>query len=295
MVGRLLFGLLLAGASALAQDVTLEKPPSSPHAKRLREEADRLWAPHAPLVDTLKKGQPADPEALGRASADLAEAVLRFERSLQIEWNQATNATLADVVRAWFKVRAAIVAAGQAPPDTAGEARKAQLREGRRFLVDYLKARKQESQVRRCDRCDGQKDLVSRFGDRTACPRCQRLGMLPVPQAILEAHWLPRSPLYRALGRNASSMEQKLRFAVRDPSRLGPFLRTASIDGPIDDQGLFVRVKVKEQVVADPGAAKVEKADTEYVVFNVGKIWYLYDPQADRELFTLPEPAAKTE
>jgi hypothetical protein len=295
MVGRVLLGLLLFAAFAPGEDITLERPPASPHAKRLREEAEKLWTPHAPLLETLKKGQAADPEALARALADLAEAVLRFERSLQIEWNQATNATLADVVRGWFKVRAALVALGQAPADATGEARKAQLREGRRFLVDYLKARKHESQVRRCDRCDGQKDLLSRFGDRTACPRCQRLGMLPVPQAILEAHWLPRSPLYRALGRNASSMEQKLRFAVRDPARLGPFLRTASIDGPIDDQGLFVRVKVKEQVVADPGAAKAEKVDSEYVVFNVGKIWYLYDAQADRDLFTLPEPAAKTE
>ena len=166
-----------------------------------------------------------------------------------------------------------------------------QLRDARRRLLDYAKVRKYNKQFQRCDRCNGRKKVMSAVGGATPCKKCGQSGFLLHKKHLIQAHWLVRSPLYRADGRARSQMQNRLRQAVYRPAQAGPFLKQFQVAGSKERGPHWVRFKTKEAVVTGPKVKRAAKRESSYTLFRVGKIWYLYTPRTDQELIEVPEPA----
>lgn len=290
--------LILLGLSALApgeEAKGLDQAPVSLKAKDLREKAQTLWNQVQPLWEKVRTKSAVAPADAAAAMPALEESIETFERSLHEEWNLEANRTLGDAVRAWCKLRPLV--APEAPPadDALGKkaaaaadlARKRAIRE---FVMKYAAERRSTSLFRSCPKCEGRGENASPFGDRRECKACAKRGRLLDREAILAARWLRYSPLYRAMPRHEQEVNRLLRGSAPDAQRdlFAPYIRGVTIK-EVEDKDVWARVKAQDQIQPTLTSNKTEKADTTYVLFRVGRVWYLYDEQADRELLDLRE------
>lgn len=287
---RAVLPLLLAGFAIAGEEPGLAVPLASARARSLREEGKKAWEAAAPVWTKAKAREVVEPDVLAAAVASVEEAVAKWEQSLRVEWDDATNGALAEACRAWYGMRALLPAA---PADDAKReaGRRRRVQEVRKLVMEHGAARRLETQVRRCDRCDGRGVLRAAFGDRPAeCPACDRRGARPHRESILAAQWFVRSPLYRADTGNAVRMDLDLRRAASDAARLAPFVHSVGIDGEVEDHDVWARVRAKEKVTNEP-RGRAETRQVEYVFFRVGRVWYLWDDRYDAAV--LPDPAAR--
>ena len=296
----LLLGLCAAVLGEETKD--LEQPAVSKKAKDLRERGKALWSQVQPLWEQLRTNKQPSPAEAAAAMVRLEEAVELLEKSLHEEWSRETNGVLADAVRLWCKLRP-LVPPPEPPADEAARkqaakaaaAELARKRDIREFVMDYAAERRATSLVRPCPKCDGRGEKISPFGERRECAACQKCGRLLDREGIIAARWLRHSPLYRAMPRHEQEVNRLLRRVAPKPEddAFAPYIRSVSIK-EVEDFGHWARVKAQDQIQPTLTSQKTEKADVTYVLFRVGRVWYLYDAQADDELLDLAEEGAAT-
>ena len=289
----ILLGLLsLATGGEPSRD--LEQPPVSAKAKELRQRAQTLWAGVASVWELVKARKPVPPADAEAAMPVVEQVVEILEKSLHEEWNGDANRTLADAVRTWAKLRQQLPP--PTPPDDEAQKRKAEKAaaarkaEVREFVMAYAAERRTTSLFRTCPKCEGRGENTSPFGERRDCPACQKRGRLLDREGIVAARWLRFSPLYRATPRREQELNRLLGGSAPDGSRDGfaPYIRGVSIK-EVEDHDFWARVKAQDQSQATLTANKVDKVDATYVLLRIGKVWYLFDQQTDRDLLSPKE------
>lgn len=288
-------GILLG--SALGQELEPEEKDRSPQAARLRKQAQAVWEQVAPVVQALGLKHKPTPEEAVVASRTLEEAVAAFEKALRVEWHLETNQTQARAVTAWYELRHFLpqpspAADGEAPKDAAREReheRRARVKQVRRFLLEYGRARRFDQQFRTCRRCDGRGEVYDAFNKgKRPCPVCHREGRLPIREGIIRARWHFHSPLYRAQPRSANDVKRALGVAAHAPHKLAPFVRSVAIER-VDDHDLWARAVVTEKTYLEPESHKTIKTEKTYLLYRVGRSWFLYSPRSDKKLIEIPE------
>ena len=294
---RLALLLGLAAAASAEETKDLDQPPVSASARRTREQAQALWGKVAPLWEQLRTKKAVSPAEAAAALPVLEQAVEVFEKSLREEWNGDANRTLGDAVRTWWKLRPLV------PPETpaddaarskaekaAAAAVTARKREIRDFLMKYAAERRATSLFRTCPKCEGRGESATPFGDKRECVACTKRGRLLDRDAILAARWYRFSPLHRAQARHVQQLNTLLRGSALDAQRdrFAPYIRGVTIKD-VEDHDTWARVKAQDQIQPTLTSNKTEKADVTYVLFRVGRVWYVYDENADRELLDLTE------
>jgi hypothetical protein len=288
-------GVLLG--AALAQDLEPEEDDRSPRAARMRKQALAAWKKVAPVVNALGQNKPPLPAEAVVATRNLEEAVTLIERALHVEWDLQANMALARAVRAWYDLRKHLPAA---PPPADADAEKkaakekekqhrARLKQVRRFILDYGRARRFEEQFRTCRRCDGRQYVYDAFNKgKRPCPVCDREGRMPIREGIIRARWHFHSPLYRANPGASRDVRNALASAARSPHRLAPFVRSVAID-EVEDHDLWMRVAVTEKTFTEPDSRKTVETEKTYLLYRVGKTWFLYFRRFDNKLVDIPD------
>lgn len=288
--------LLALALLAHADEKDLDQPPTSPKARKLREDGKALWDLVQPVWEKVRYRKPVTPEEATATVSVLEEAIGILEKSLEEEWNGETNRWLADASRAWYWLQPAL----PPPEPPADEAAKrkaekeaqaehlARIREIRDFIMKWGRERRVDSLLRTCPKCDGRKEIRSSFGDRTPCAACSKRGRLVDREAVIEARWDRFSPLYRTQSRHEAAVNRLLRSVAPDETKdvFAPYISSVSIKD-VEDNGLWARVKAVDIVQPSANSPKTEKQDVTYVLFRIGPVWYAYDQQADRELLDL--------
>ncbi len=280
---------------AWGEELEPEEKDRSPRAARLRQQAQAVWEQVAPVVLALGLNQTPTPEEAVIATRRLEEAVAAFEKALRLEWHLETNQTLARAVTAWFQLQRFLPAppAGEEERQKAARARekehRARVKQVRRFLLDYGRARRFDQQFRTCRRCDGRGDVYDAFNKgKRRCPVCHREGRMPIREGIIRARWHFHSPLYRAQPRSVADVKRALGVAARSPHKLGPFVRSVAID-KVEDHDLWARAEVTEKTHLEPDSKKTIKTEKTYLLYRVGRNWFLYFPRADKKLIEIPD------
>ena len=295
---RLVLSVIVLASVLGAEDSILTQPASSSRAKSLRAKAHKAWAPVQPLWERIQNQEKLDPPTLQKMSLGIEAAIYEMERSLRVEWNGDANTELADMVEAWFQIRA-MLPESKPPldPDALKKWKKERAKKKRKLLTDarkfvtaYGSARRYENLYDLCRKCDGRKFLRDPFGGvARPCTLCRRNGHLADSKAILKARWYVYSPLYRKAPRNTSKVERVLREATRTPHRVGPFITKMSIRGEIEDHDLWVRIRTKEKRFKKMDERKHPKSmEHTYTLFRVGRVWYLYSPRFDGKILEVP-------
>lgn len=298
--------LFLLGAVATADDEVdwlgePEKPVS--RARQLRAKADDAMKDAAAALELLANRKPVPPEEASKAVAALEDVVFHLERSLEVEWSRKANEQAAEAVKAWFKLRASLPEPTY-PNDEAKEKaekaeareRRSRLRDARRLIMDYGKARSFRQLFQRCSKCDGRGELYSALDKkRWVCKGCNKQGSRLIPRNLIKGQWLVHSPLYRADGRNAANFVRKIKIAQRKADSLAPFVRSTSIQGKIADHDTWVQVATEEKVHENPHAKRFDEVEQTYRLYRVGRVWYLHHPRYDREALVIPEEEGEEE
>jgi hypothetical protein len=174
-------------------------------------------------------------------------------------------------------------------------ARLARLRDIREFVMKWGRERRADSLFRLCPKCEGRKENRSPFGDKTPCAACSKRGRLVNRDAVIAARWNRYSPLYRALTRHEQQLNRLLRSDAPDAKRdlFAPYIVSVGIK-EVEDHDVWARVRTQDQVQPSALSKQTEKADTVYILFRVGELWYSYDPDSDRDLLDLREQIAET-
>lgn len=291
----ILLGLAL---SAHGDERDIEQPPKSRKARDLREQGTALWQGLAPLWERARQKKDVTPAEAEAALPTVEQAVELLEKSLREEWNGETNRTLADATRAWFGFRL-LLPPPEPPVSEAARAkaeqaqRVARAREIRDFVMKWGRERRVDSILRNCNKCQGRKEILSSFGDRSPCNACSKRGRLVDREAVIAARWSRMSPLHRAQTRNEQAVNRLLRSLAPDDQKdaFAPYIVSVSIKD-VEDNDVWARVTATDIVQPVASSQKTEKTDATYVLFRVGKVWYVYDPQADKDLIDLTEKLA---
>jgi hypothetical protein len=282
---------LLLALSLLAhgEEQDLEQPPASAKARQLREEGIALWDGVQAVWEKVRHKKDVTQEEAVATVPVVERAVELLEKSLREEWNGETNRALADAARAWYWLQPRLPQVEPSESE-AKAARSARTREVRDFIMKWGRERRVDSLLRTCTKCQGRKEIVSSFGDRAPCTACSKRGRLVDRDAVIAARWSRYSPLYRAQSRYEHQVNRLLRSLAPDDSKdaFAPYIVSVSIK-EVEDNGLWVRVKAQDIVQPSANSPKTEKTDATYVLFRVGKVWYVYDKQADRDLLDLAE------
>ncbi|MCZ6574142.1 MAG: hypothetical protein O7C98_13370 [Planctomycetota bacterium] len=298
-----LLALLLLATDAPAVEFTLEEPPKSFRARKLREKATAAWTEAEAVRQRLhdKKAEPVPPEEIAAAVAQLEKVIFFFEKSLRIEWNERANRTQASALRAWFDLRPHLPAPVPPKTDEEKKARAKLLKKAKRqrsgdlrkTIMEWGHDRRYDNMLTRCRRCDGRGVLSAPFGGRPPpCPSCNRRKMHLSRRAVLDARWYIQSPLFREDGRNVSRMDSLLRTARHQPQRLAPFVKSISIQD-VEDHDTWAKVVVKEKLQDKPKLKSTTEIQT-YRLYRIGRNWYLWNSRADAKVLDLekidPEP-----
>ncbi len=314
---------LLLLPPVFSQDWDLSNPTRSPRAKRMRKDADKLWAEAKPTCDLIfalaragkkdrrwrrneeklpeVKPEDIDPQAVAAAVEKLELAALKYERSLKQEWNNPANVSLCKVISAWYLAQPHLP---KLPPPAdekerkkrESDARKERIKNmgaARKRLMEYGAARRYRKLYHRCPRCEGRKDMRNPLDKRVIpCKLCRRTGLQVDRKGVVNARWMFNSPFFRADARRQLEVNRKLRLAKYDTKRLAPFVRSVRITGKPDFHGNWIRITALEKVHSDPAGRKIEKTDASYVLYRIGKLWYLYHKRYDKQLVEVPEEEA---
>jgi hypothetical protein len=290
--------LLALALLAHGDEKELEQPPASSKARKFREEGRALWDGMQAVWEKVRHKKDVTPAEALETIPVLEQAVELLEKSLREEWNGETNRALADAARAWYWLQP-FLPPPEPPADEAAKKkaekeeqalRLARIREVREFIMKWGRERRADSLLRTCTKCQGRKEIVTPFGDKSPCTSCSKRGRLVERDAVIAARWSRYSPLYRAQARHEQSVNRLLRSLAPDDTKdpFAPYISSVSIKD-VEDNGLWVRVKATDIVQPGANSGKTEKEDVTYVLFRVGKVWYVYDKQADRELIDLSE------
>ena len=297
MILRASFIVLVAATFAFAGETAkLEQPFASSRAKSYRKKAKEAWETVVPVLELLQSDKPVEDSKLRAAMPQIELTVLNLERSLQLEWHAKVNDKLVEVITAWFDLRSRLPE--PAPPEDPDEReklekerakeRKAQVREARKALLEARNARRPEKQLIRCRGCDGRGELRSAFGDKSKCKACGGVTRHVDREGILEAQFLPYSPVWRSDPRNEMKADRALRGADTNPSVLAPFVKSSQVKGAIEDHDFWVRIRLREKQYKEPGDKSLETVEQSFVLYRVGKVWYLHGGRIDHVLFELP-------
>ena len=305
--------LLLAAGMAFAADAPgLDAPLKNPTAKRLREKAGATWERASAVYSRSKEKGDADDKSpppttaeLRTALDDLVEAIELFEKAQIMEWDLSTNGIQMQAVRAWADLNATLpevdpptdpeeLAKWNSEKEKAASRRK---RDARRQLGKLLSNRRHSKLFQRCTRCDGRGEIKDRFGGqpgqkatKRTCKTCDGNKLIAHRKRIMAAHWFCFSPMHRADGRNRSDMNYVLRLGVRGENKLAPYTMSTRIAPKLEDHGWWLRVSVEEKVHEEPGDRKGTERVTEYVLMNIGNIWWVHSARFDsRGLLQVPE------
>jgi hypothetical protein len=287
--------VLLAGVAA-GDEKDLEQPPSSFRAKQLREQAKAAWDGVQAVWQKIQEHKDVPRDEAVDALPKIEDAIDLFERSLDEEWNDETNRTLVDAAKAWCKLQAGVPADDPSRTRTDKEAQKealARIRQIRDFVMKWGRERRADSLLRICPTCEGRKEIRSPFGGRTPCAACGQKGRLVNRDAVIAAYWDRYSPLYRAQGRHEQEVNRLLRAAAPDDQRdaFAPYIVSVSIKD-VEDHDLWAVVKATDIVQPSALSNKSERRDSTYVLFRLGRVWYLYDREIDRNLIDLTDKLA---
>ena len=314
---------LLLFPAVLAEDWDLSKPIPSLRAKRMRKAAKALWVEAKPTCDLIaaldqspkkdrygrpiEKKQPdvkpedIDPQAVAAAVEKLELAALKYERALKQEWNPRANQRLCNVITAWFLAQPHLPKIPQ-PKDekekkkqesAVKKERTKHLGAARKRLMEYGSARRYQKLYHRCPRCEGRKDIRNPLDRRvTACKACRRTGLQVDRKGVVNARWMFNSPFFRADSRRQLEVNRKLRMAKYDTRRLAPFVKSVRITGKPEYHGTWVRITTLEKTHTDPAGKKIDKTDASYVLYRIGKLWYIYHHGYDKQLVDVPEEDA---
>jgi len=293
--------LLALACVAAGEEKDLAQPPASSKARQLREQAQDLWNGVQPVWEKVRYKKEVSPEEATTTLPVLEQVVDLFERSLEEEWNGEANKQLVDAAKAWYGLLP-LIPPPEPPVDEAlrkkaeKEARAeqvARIRAVRDFVMKWGRERRADSILRTCTKCDGRKELRSPFGDKAPCPACGKRGRLVNRDAVIAAHWNRYSPLYRSVGRHEAELNKLLRSLAPDEQRdlFAPYIVSVSIKD-VEDNDTWARVTARDVVQPSSLSPKTEKVDTTYVLFRVGKVWYVYDPESDQPLLDLREKLA---
>ena len=66
-------------------------------------------------------------------------------------------------------------------------------------------------------------------------------------------------------------------------------MKSCQVKGAIEDHGLWVRIRVKEKRYEKPGDKSTETVEESFILYSVGKLWYLHGGRIDYVLFEVPE------
>jgi len=312
MNARTVLVLMVAALVVVAADSPgLDAPLKNPTAKRIRRKAQGKWEAANAVFTRAKNHDESEPQPtvdeLRKALALAVESIELFESAQIQEWDTATNAVQAQVVRAWAEMKDRVPAA-EPPTDPEALAKwnknkeKAlarRKRDARRLLGKVLAARRHSKLFQRCPRCDGRGEFTDRFGGqrgqkpvKRTCSTCAGQKLTANRKRILLAHWFCYSPNYRSDGRNRSNMSYVLRLGVRGENKLAPYILSSRIGGKIEDHGWWMRATVIEKVADDPHSRKGVEQTTDYVLMKIGKLWWIHSERFDgRSLLQLPEKA----
>lgn len=291
--------LIVLAATTLAfadESTNLEQPFASSRAKSYIKKAGVAWKQVKPVLELVQANKEVEDAKLRETLTRIEEAVLNYERSLQIEWHGKVNDRVVELVKAWFDLRSRIP--DPAPPEDPAEreklekerdkVRKARVRQARKVLLGARNARRPNKQLVRCHGCDGRGELRSAFGDKNKCKVCNGVTRHVDREGILEAQFLPYSPIWRADPRNEMRADRALRGAATNPAILAPFIKSSQVKGKIEDHDFWVRIRLREKQYGEPGAKKMETVEGSFVLYRVGKLWYVHGGRIDYELFELP-------
>lgn len=297
MILRALIIVLAATTLTFAGETArLEQPFASSRAKGYRKKAKEAWTSVLPVLELVHADKPVEDSKLRAALPRIESTALNLERSLQLEWHAKVNDKLVEVITTWFDLRSRLPE--PAPPEDPAEReklekarakeRKAQVRQARKALLEARNARRPEKQLIRCRACDGRGELRSAFGDKTKCKACGGVTRHVDREGILEAQFLPYSPVWRADPRNEMKADRALRGADTNPSILAPYVKSSQVKGEVEDHDFWVRIRLREKQYKEPGGKDLETVEKTFVLYRVGKVWYLHGGRIDHVLFELP-------
>ena len=123
---------------------------------------------------------------------------------------------------------------------------------------------------------------------KTKCKVCGGVTRHVDREGILEAQFLPYSPVWRSDPRNEMKADRALRGADTNPSVLAPFVKSSQVKGAIEDHDFWVRIRLREKQYKEPGDKSLETVEQSFVLYRVGKVWYLHGGRIDHVLFELP-------
>jgi hypothetical protein len=289
MMWRTALLLALVPLASRADESDLEQPPTSAKARQLREEGKALWDRVQAVWEKVRHKKEVSPAEAVEAVTALEKATELLEKSLREEWNGETNRALADAARAWCWLQPLLPPAEPTKKEADAQ-RQARVRDVRDFVMKWGRERRADSILRTCPKCEGRKEIRTPFGDKSTCGTCSKRGRLVDRDALIAARWSRHSPLHRAQSRNEQALNRLLRSLPPDEQKdpFAPYVSSVSIK-EVEDNGLWARVKAVDIVQPLASSPKTEKTDVTYVLFRVGKLWYVYDKHADKELIDLSE------
>ncbi|MHC4340333.1 MAG: hypothetical protein ACYSX0_09010 [Planctomycetota bacterium] len=174
---------------------------------------------------------------------------------------------------------------------------KAQARRGkqslRNFLMNYYFAsRKFSTLISRCTVCNGTtRRKTGRVDKRrrpvtVPCNGCNATGAHLNLPAARKGFWLVMSPLFRADPAHRVEFEAKLEVWRQDPRKVEEFIKKLRLVD-VDYRGLWAVVKYEEiGVTPSKGRQRLFKRAVQRMCLRVGKRWFFYDEQADKDFFS---------
>jgi hypothetical protein len=174
---------------------------------------------------------------------------------------------------------------------------KSQARRGkqtlRNFLMNYYFAsRKFTALITRCTVCNGSGRRKTGSIDKRRrivtipCNGCNATGAHLNLPAARKGFWLVMSPLYRAEPGNRVDFESKLEVWRQDPRKVEEFIKKLRLVD-VDYRGLWAVVKYEEiGTTPSKGRSKLFKRVVQRMCLRVGKRWFFYDEEADKDFFS---------
>ncbi len=139
-------------------------------------------------------------------------------------------------------------------------------------LGDYFDARKKKNLVFTHRFCRGK----GKTADGDECRECHGCGLEVNQFHFRRAFWNGYSPILRDTPGALDQLVAFYEIAKRDPAKMGPLIKTFKV-AEIQYNGYWARAKVASNTTQG-------KQEEWLTLIQLGDLWYLYTPAADREL-----------
>jgi hypothetical protein len=126
------------------------------------------------------------------------------------------------------------------------------------------------------------------------CKLCHESGALLIVSAVRHAFWLSNSPLYRSIPANLQKFELMKEEWYADPRKIPEFIKRVKIhEKKIEYHGFWAKVVYAEEGwipnPKNPRLKKRFKRTVSRMCIRVGKHWYFYDDEWDKDFFAPPD------